>query len=113
MLAVRTGTHEWALSLRLVGRVVLHQHRHPGGMICPFCVPMTSSEKNVKMWEIQMMPYAPKNDQTLMLYKSFSGDTEQDLEHVANHEDGINVLLQKLHVQFQQRAMFQKVFFFT
>lgn len=68
--------------------------------------------KKVKIWEIQMMPYAPKKDQALMLYNSLSGDAEQELEHVAIseilHEDGINVILQKLQVPFQQRAIFQK-----
>ena len=68
--------------------------------------------KKVRIWEIQMEPYAPKKDQALMLYNSLSGEAEQELEHVTiseiHHEDGINVILQKLQTPFQQRAVFQK-----
>ena len=36
-------------------------------------------EKKVRIWEIQMQPYASKSDQALLLYGSLTGDAEQEL----------------------------------
>ena len=68
--------------------------------------------KKVKIWEIQMRPYASKKDQALLLYNSLTGDAEQELEHMAieevHQENGIELILQRLRTPFEQRSVFQK-----
>ena len=59
-----------------------------------------------------MAPYAAKRDQALILYGSLTGDAEQEVEHMSieevHHDLGIETILQKLKVPFEQRAIFQK-----
>jgi hypothetical protein len=43
----------------------------------------TKYTKKVRIWELQMAPYACKADQALMLYNSLTGEAEQELEHVS------------------------------
>lgn len=69
-------------------------------------------EKKVRIWEIQMQPYASKSDQALLLYGSLTGDAEQELEHLPIDEvhqpNGIQVILDRLKTPFEQRTVFQK-----
>lgn len=69
-------------------------------------------EKKVKIWQIQMGPYATAADQALLLWGSLTGDAEQELEHLTIDEVhcdfGIETILRKLQVPFEQRAVFQK-----
>lgn len=63
--------------------------------------------KKVRIWEIQMQPYATKKDQALLLYSSLTGDAEQEFEHLSipevHTDQGIELMLQKLKVLFQTR----------
>ena len=69
-------------------------------------------EKKVRIWEIQMQPFASKSDQALLLYGSLTGDAEQELEHLPIEEvyqpNGIQVILDRLKTPFEQRNIFQK-----
>ena len=69
-------------------------------------------EKKVRIWEIQMQPFATKSDQALLLYGSLTGDAEQELEHLPIEEvyqpNGIQVILDRLKTPFEQRNIFQK-----
>ena len=68
--------------------------------------------KKVRIWEIQMTPFASKADQALLLWGSLTGDAEQELEHLTIDEvhcdTGIDTILRKLQLPFEQRAVFQK-----
>eukprot|EP00438_Fugacium_kawagutii_P007101 Skav209599 [mRNA] locus=scaffold4140:22593:36171:- [translate_table: standard] len=69
-------------------------------------------EKKVKIWQLQMAPYAPPKEQALLLYNGLSGEPEQELEHV-NIEDiyvdgGVDVILGLLKAPLSQRLVYQK-----
>ena len=68
--------------------------------------------KKVKIWEIQMQPYASKKDQVLLLYNSLTGDAEQELEHLSidevHKDNGVDLILERLKTPFEQRSVFQK-----
>ena len=73
--------------------------------------------KKVRIWEIQMAPYASKADQALLLWGSLTGDAEQELEHLTIDEvhcdTGIDTILRQLQLPIEQRAVFQKRKFFA
>ena len=68
--------------------------------------------KKVKIWQIQMQPFASSADQALLLWGSLTGDAEQELEHLTIEEvhcaTGVETILAKLRIPFEQRAVFQK-----
>lgn len=68
--------------------------------------------KKVKIWQIQMTPYASAADQALLLWGSLTGDAEQEVEHLTIEEvhcaGGIDTILRKQQIPFEQRAVFQK-----
>lgn len=68
--------------------------------------------KKVQIWQIQMRPYAAPPDQALLLWGSLTGDAEQELEHLTieevHRETGVQTILRKLQIPFEQRAVFQK-----
>ncbi|CAK9075399.1 Copia protein, partial [Durusdinium trenchii] len=72
----------------------------------------TKYTKKVRIWELQMQPYASKADQALLLYNALSGEAEQELEHLTLEElctdNGIEVILNMLKAPMEQRAIFQK-----
>ena len=68
--------------------------------------------KKVRIWELQMAPYASKPDQALLLYNSLTGEAEQELEHVSIEElykdNGIETILNMLKAPMEQKMIYQK-----
>eukprot|EP00435_Cladocopium_sp_Y103_P069213 s209_g32.t3 len=68
--------------------------------------------KKVRIWELQMAPYASKPDQALMLYNSLTGEAEQELEHVSIEDlytdSGIETILNMLKSPMEQKMIYQK-----
>lgn len=69
-------------------------------------------QKKVKIWQLQMAPYAPLKEQALLLYNGLTGEPEQELEHLdikeIYHENGVETILDMLRKPLEQRAIYQK-----
>ena len=69
-------------------------------------------EKKIRIWEKQMVPYASKADQALILFGSLTGEPEQELEFLdveaIHNERGIEVILETLRRPLEQKLVYQK-----
>ena len=68
--------------------------------------------KKIKIWQLQMAPYASKKEQALLLYNSLTGEPEQELEHLEITDiyvdGGVEKILSLLQRPMEQRLIYQK-----
>ena len=68
--------------------------------------------RKVRIWEVQIAPYMPKKEASLLLYNSLSGELEAELEHAPleriNSSEGIEYIISSLQAPMEQKAVFQK-----
>ena len=68
--------------------------------------------RKVRIWEVQIAPYMPKKEASLLLYNSLTGELEAELEHAPleriNSSEGIEFIISSLQAPMEQKAIFQK-----